>query len=55
MNEEARDYTQYTEQIWADEFTGGAARPDQWTYELGGGGWGNNELQAYTNSPDNVY
>ncbi|MBT9392188.1 glycoside hydrolase family 16 protein [Hymenobacter sp. NST-14] len=54
-NEEARDYSQYTEQIWADEFNSGALDQSKWTYELGGGGWGNQELQAYTNSRDNVY
>ncbi|MFD2785740.1 glycoside hydrolase family 16 protein [Hymenobacter rubripertinctus] len=55
VNEEPRDYSQYTEPIWADEFNGGALDQATWTYELGGGGWGNNELQAYTNSTDNVY
>ena len=55
VNEEARDYSLYTEQTWADEFDSGALDQTKWTYELGGGGWGNNELQAYTNSTDNVY
>ncbi len=33
--------------VWADEFNGGAVNPDHWTYDLGAGGWGNNELQSY--------
>lgn len=44
---------------WSDEFDGAAkALPDaaKWTYDIGTGqnGWGNQELQSYTNSPDNV-
>src|SRR5437867_12803393 len=44
-------------QIWADEFSGpanSAPDPTKWTYDLGAGGWGNQELETYTNSPDNV-
>ncbi|MCU1236104.1 MAG: glycoside hydrolase, family 16 [Candidatus Solibacter sp.] len=44
--------------IWSDEFNGQAgALPDstRWTYDLGGGGWGNSELETYTNSTDNVF
>lgn len=32
---------------WADEFDGTALDPAFWTFEGGGGGWGNNELQFY--------
>ncbi len=32
--------------LWQDEFSGDALGSD-WTAELGGGGWGNNELQYY--------
>jgi beta-glucanase (GH16 family) len=42
---------------WSDEFDGAAsASPDasKWTYDTGGGGWGNNELEYYTNRPTNV-
>lgn len=39
---------------WSDEFTGASsgAQPwsGNWSYELGGGGWGNNELETYVNS-----
>ena len=36
--------------VWADEFDK-AGLPDttKWAYEVGGNGWGNNELQFYTN------
>ena len=40
---------------WSDEFTNdGAPDPSKWGYDIGGGGWGNNELQFYTNSTDNA-
>lgn len=37
------------ELVWNDEFDSDAVFPDtaRWTYETGGGGWGNNELQYY--------
>jgi beta-glucanase (GH16 family) len=28
--------------------------PAKWTFDFGGGGWGNNELETYTNRPVNV-
>ncbi len=35
--------------IWQDEFnTGSAPDATKWTFETGGNGWGNNELQYYT-------
>ena len=37
------------ELIWNDEFDGDALDEAYWTYEIGGGGWGNNELEYYTN------
>ncbi len=46
--------------VWSDEFDGESLNEDDWTYELGDGcdrdlcGWGNNELQSYTNDPENV-
>lgn len=40
---------------WADEFNvDGAPDSAKWSYETGAGGWGNNELQYYTNRPQNV-
>jgi beta-glucanase (GH16 family) len=46
------------ELLWADEFAGPAATapdPSKWSYDIGGGGWGNHELQEYTDSTDNVF
>jgi beta-glucanase (GH16 family) len=40
-----------------DEFSGPAGSPPdpaKWTAEIGGGGWGNQELEYYTNSADNA-
>jgi beta-glucanase (GH16 family) len=36
--------------VWADEFDGppGAPDPGKWSFEVGGDGWGNGELQFYT-------
>jgi beta-glucanase (GH16 family) len=42
---------------WADEFdgpAGAAPDPGRWGRDIGGGGWGNNELQYYTNSTSNA-
>lgn len=44
---------------WSDEFEGAAGQaPDatKWIYDIGTGnnGWGNQELQYYTNRPENV-
>jgi uncharacterized protein (TIGR03437 family) len=44
--------------VWSDEFNGPAnSAPDttKWARDLGGGGWGNQELETYTNSTDNAY
>lgn len=45
--------------VWSDDFNGALAElPDvsKWTYDIGTGdnGWGNYELQYYTNRPENV-
>jgi beta-glucanase (GH16 family) len=41
--------------VWSDEFNGTSINRNNWTYDLGGGGWGNNELETYTSSPQNSY
>ncbi len=42
--------------VWSDEFSRpGAPDPDNWDYDLGGHGWGNNEVQNYTNSISNAF
>lgn len=49
------------ELVWADEFdTAGSPSEELWIYDIGDGcpqlcGWGNNELQYYTDSISNVY
>jgi beta-glucanase (GH16 family) len=43
--------------VWSDEFDGAAgspADPAVWRPEVGGHGWGNGELQYYTDSVDNA-
>lgn len=43
------------DKVWADEFDGTNIDLSAWTHELGASGWGNNELQNYTASPQNSY
>jgi len=39
------------ELVWSDEFnTGLMPDTDKWAYDIGGNGWGNNELEYYTGS-----
>ena len=40
--------------VWADEFGGTTLDLTKWNIETGGGGWGNNEKQNYTNRTDNL-
>jgi len=41
--------------IFSDEFDSpGSPNTSKWTYDLGAGGWGNNESQYYTNRAENV-
>jgi beta-glucanase (GH16 family) len=43
---------------WSDEFNGpSGSAPDstKWTFDTGGNGWGNRELETYTSRPKNVY
>jgi beta-glucanase (GH16 family) len=51
--------------VWCDEFEGQALDPTKWDFDLGNGfvdertqawvpGWGNAELQTYTNAPQNL-
>ncbi len=39
---------------WNDEFDGSTLNTSNWTYDTGAGGWGNNELEYYTNRTQNV-
>ena len=51
--------------VWADEFEGSEVDRSKWDFDLGNGffdyrthtwvaGWGNEELQVYTDAPANV-
>lgn len=43
--------------VWADEFDAAAGTPpnsEYWNYDIGGHGWGNNELEYYTDRVENV-
>src|SRR6266478_7706364 len=43
--------------VWSDEFNGAdGSSPDssKWTYDIGGNGWGNNELEYYTHRAQNA-
>src|SRR5262245_41177366 len=33
--------------VWSDEFNGTSVDATNWGYDLGGGGWGNHELETY--------
>lgn len=40
---------------WSDEFTANYINSNNWSYDTGGSGWGNNELEYYTNSNKNAF
>lgn len=59
--DETQTVTNFENLVMADEFdVDGAPDPTLWTYDIGDGsaegipGWGNNELQYYTDRPENV-
>jgi hypothetical protein len=41
--------------VWKEDFNGKTLNSAVWTNETGGGGWGNNELQNYTNNSNNTF
>lgn len=41
--------------VWSDEFNSEFIDPNNWTYDIGNNGWGNQELQNYTANSDNSY
>ncbi|WP_288955711.1 glycoside hydrolase family 16 protein [uncultured Polaribacter sp.] len=60
-NNETQITTTKSELVWADEFdTNGGVDQSKWKFDLGDGsaqglpGWGNNELQYYTNRSENI-
>ncbi len=43
--------------VWSDEFkrkNGSLPDASKWRYDIGGNGWGNHELEYYTNRPENA-
>lgn len=50
-----KNWTFETTPVWADEFEY-AGKPDatKWGYDIGGTGWGNNELQYYSDNLNNA-
>lgn len=41
--------------VWSDEFdVDGSPDPSKWVFDIGSGGWGNQELQYYTDRTENV-
>src|SRR4051812_32289957 len=47
----------HTTLAWSDEFNGpagSAVDSTKWGFDVGGGGWGNNEREYYTNTTDNA-
>jgi beta-glucanase (GH16 family) len=51
-----KTYSFDTTVAWGDEFSAdGAPDPAKWQYDTGGGGFGNNELEYYTNTTNNAY
>ncbi|MFA0792579.1 hypothetical protein ACCI51_18740 [Microbulbifer echini] len=42
-------------QVWQDNFGGVGINRSVWTYDVGNSGWGNNELQNYTDDNTNAY
>lgn len=41
--------------VWSDEFNEASIDLQNWTYDLGASGWGNQELQNYTSNDENSY
>ena len=40
--------------VWSDEFNGTSISTANWGFDLGNGGFGNNELENYTSRPENA-
>ena len=41
--------------LWHDEFEGSCIDASKWSFDIGSNGWGNEELQYYTDRPENAY
>ncbi len=58
--DDTQTVTNFTNLVFQDEFDSGTLNAGIWNYDLGignavsGDGWGNNELQYYTDRPENI-
>lgn len=58
--DEKQTVANFTNLVMQEEFDGGAINSDLWNFDIGTGtegienGWGNNELQYYTDRPENI-
>jgi beta-glucanase (GH16 family) len=41
--------------VWSDEFNGRSIDETKWSFDIGNNGWGNHELQYYTNRTQNAF
>jgi beta-glucanase (GH16 family) len=54
-NDETQKVTTFKNLVWAEEFdVDGAPDANKWAFDIGAGGWGNNERQFYTDRPENI-
>lgn len=54
INEDDTDYWNNVELSWSDEFEGNTVNSNNWTFETGDNGWGNNEWQNYTDGDNST-
>src|SRR5690348_6220538 len=55
VSSSASAFAQTWNLAWSDEFNGsGAVSSGNWTYDVGGGGWGNAELEYYQSGTANA-
>ena len=58
-NQENQTFGDYNldnvELIWSDEFDTPEIDLNNWKFEIGGHGWGNNESEFYTDRPENAF
>ncbi len=52
---DAPEIYQGYQRVWEDEFSGDVIDLDSWGYNIGGDGWGNNELEFYTDRGINSF
>ena len=54
ITQEGGEYQGEYELVWAEEFDGTTLNSEYWNIEQGGGGWGNQEKQYYTDRAENI-